>query len=269
MALPKNPLEISVPFGASRQVVHSRYHWNNDNRSEDAFVIIQRTQHGKGRVIYQDREHEVPEGHAFIVLVPEKSEYGLPENPQGPWELAWLNLYGELGIQLCREMREAFGPVIPMTRTGEAATLFFSLIRQAEQRVSVDPFTASTQCFSFLAAWTREASTPVARTLDPVQAAKLICERRFREPIGIKELAAETGLSREHFTRLFSARMKTAPAAYLRRLRAKEARQLLDRPGMTLTEAALRSGFASVKAMNRALQSLAKSSRTRRVSLPK
>ncbi len=116
---------IFPSFGASRQVVHSRYHWNNDNRSDELFVIIQRTQHGMGRVIYQDREYEVPEGHAFIVLVPEKSEYGLPENPKGPWELAWLNLYGELGIRLCREMREAFGPVIPMTRTGEAARCSF------------------------------------------------------------------------------------------------------------------------------------------------
>ncbi len=104
-----------------------------------------------------------PKGHAFIVLVPEKSEYGLPENPAGPWELAGSICMANWA-SVCAGNARSLWASDSHGADRRGGNAFFSLIRQAEHRVSVDPFTASTQCFAFLAAWTREASTPVART---------------------------------------------------------------------------------------------------------
>jgi len=101
--------------------------------------------------------------------------------------------------------------------------------------------------------WTRQLTHPTQTDHDPVKTAMAICQSRFREPLGTKELAAETGLSREHLSRLFSERTGVSPGSYLRQLRVNAARQMLKERNLLLKEIALRCGFPSVRSLQRAL----------------
>lgn len=253
---PGDNLIISTPFARRAESVNSsRYYWESDRRGDQQFVIIQQTLSGVGSFALAGKYHAVPDGCAFICLVPEPSAYRFPEASPTPWKFSWLNFYGSLALQLCRQLRDIYGPVLPLPSRSVPGAAFHALVTRAEQRLARDPHDTTLASLNFLVEWKRLLDHPQMRPADSVALAQRICQTHFREPLGIKELAAQTGLSREHLTRIFTDRMGTSPARYLRKIRAHAARRLLRYRGMTLKEAALRCGFSSTKALHRALSS--------------
>lgn len=67
----------------------------------------------------------------------------------------------------------------------------------------------------------------------------------LREPLTLEGLAAEAGISKFHFARLFKAATGEAPHRFLVRLRLDAARQMLCDTDMTAAEVAAASGYAS------------------------
>jgi len=245
---------ISSPFGKRVQRVNSsRYSWDNHLRGEEPFVIIQRTLSGNGIFRWGNRDWQVPADHAFIAVVPESSAYFYPYEAASPWVFTWLNFYGRLGILLCRELRLLYGPVLPLPGRSAAGLAFNTLAAGGEKRVVLDPYDSSIACYSFLTEWMRQLSSPQGTDTDPVETVRRICAARFREPLGIKELAAETGLSREHLTRLFGQRTGVSRARHLSALRLEAARRMLADKSISIKEAALRCGFPSPRALGRML----------------
>lgn len=252
--LGKSLLSISAPYGESESSAAStRYRYDNAQRGEEPFVIIQRTISGDGLCRWRDRDWAVPPEHAFICLVPEASSYCYPPEAEAPWHFSWLNFYGPLPVMLCAALREERGPVLPLPSRSKAQSLFSHLVAASQQRPPRDPADISLASFAFLTEWKRLLDRPEAQTTDPVDAFIQICRTRFREGLGIKELADQTGWSREHLTRTFTDRMKISPARYLRKLRTEAARDMQQFSDVSWTETALRCGFPSVKALRRAL----------------
>jgi AraC-like DNA-binding protein len=250
-------IRISAPFGTNFETVQSsRYQYRNDERGREQFVILQWTFGGFGQMSFGTETYDVPPEHAFIVIVPENSAYFYPPEAREPWHFGWLNLYGDLAIHLCKQLRKVFGPVMPLRFHGTAGKMLTRLIRQADERSPTDPYALSAECYGFLMEWAREIEAPSQRR-DPIRTAIQICQTRFRESLGVKELAAEAGLTREHFTRLFAQETQTSPARFLRQLRVDAAHQLIGQHSISLKEVALRCGFPSSKAMNRALAEVA------------
>ncbi len=248
-------LTISTIFGCLSETVSSpRYHWRSDRRGKQQFVIIQQTLSGHGLMEWENQTWEVPEGNAFICLVPERSAYRFPPDATEPWRFSWLNFYGSLAQTLCRTLRTTYGPILPLPPRSEPGLAFRALTAQAARRSPRDVCDMTQACFHFLIEWKRLLDRPQSRSSDPVETVRRICQSRFREPLGIKELAAQAGMTREHLTRIFTERTGTSPARYLRGLRVQAARGLLRHvPEITYKEAALRCGFPSVKALHRAL----------------
>lgn len=248
-------LRIAATFGCTRQrVSSSRYHWDSSQRGEAQYVILQRTISGEGVFTWEGRSWPVPAEHALISLVPEQSSYHYPASATEPWVFSWLNLYGPLAAMLFRDLRQMHGPVLPLPRRSQAAAAFEHLTAKAAKRDILEPHEASLECYAFLMEWARQLKEPSNKKTDPVETITRICQSRFREPLSIKELAMETGLSREHLTRVFTERTGISPARYLRGLRVQSAREMLDNGGtISLKETALRCGFPSSRALNRAL----------------
>lgn len=252
----ESEMNISITRGNREGVTSSsRYHWASDQRGDDHFVIIQYTISGHGTFLWQGRSWDVPPGHAFICIVPEQSAYYYPEEATETWRFAWLNFYGPLAITFCRALRDTYGPILPLPPPSSAAMNFLDLTAKGENRLFLDPSTATLAAFTFLVEWKRILERPQPGKDDPVEKVMRICQARFREPLGIKELAAQTNLSREHLTRIFTERTGISPARHLRQLRLCAAREILEHPYTTLKEAAFRCGFSSVKALQRALKS--------------
>jgi AraC-like DNA-binding protein/DNA gyrase inhibitor GyrI len=88
-----------------------------------------------------------------------------------------------------------------------------------------------------------------------IEHAILLITTRFREVLGLSELAAEVGLSPFHLHRLFKANTRETPAAYLSRIRLAHAAHLLVvLPDAPLVQIALDSGFSSAATFARAFR---------------
>ena len=249
-----NAIFLSIPFGDGLSSAYSpRYCWNNAMRGQEEFVILQWTLEGEGCFEIEGKSWPVREEETFIAIVPEQSEYSFPKQAQEPWNFAWINIYGSLGVALFRQFRMQFGPVVPLPRRSAAGMMFLRLAELAHAGKLPAPHQASAECYAFLMEWSHQLTRPMLQLGDPVQVAIALCTARFREPLGVKELAAQTGLSREHFTRIFTERMGKSPARYLRDLRASAAQQMLRKQDAPLKEVAMRCGFPSVRSLKMAL----------------
>jgi AraC-like DNA-binding protein len=242
---------ISVPFKAGREQVTSRsYRYDNLTRDDTCFVIVQRTISGVGAFYLRGKREEVPEGYAFLAIVPEPSSYAYEGPARVPWVFSWLNFYGGPSAAMARQIRDLHGPVLPLAADSVAGKRFELLL---ERPLHADPLQEAADAYLFLICWVQELGRDLAKNAHPLQASIRKMETRFHEPLGVKQLAAEAGLSREHFSRLFVETTGVSPASYLRAIRLGHARRLLGRKSNTLKETALRCGFPSAAALRRAL----------------
>lgn len=242
------------PLSLHRESVLSpRYHWDNSRRGEGRFVIIQKTISGHGVFRFEGVEHPIPVDHAFIAIVPEDSVYYYPKEGHEPWKFSWMNLYGDFATRLIGNFRAAHGPVLPLSSRTKSGMLFERLSGGHER--PVDPYTNSALCYQFLMEWARELAAPRDQERSAVQIALDLCAVRFREQIGVKELADASGLTREHFTRIFTQQTGNSPARHLRDLRTRAAREMMSIKGIPLKEIVLRCGFPSVRSLKNALDS--------------
>lgn len=76
-------------------------------------------------------------------------------------------------------------------------------------------------------------------------------QREFERPIRLSEAACLSGLSEGHFSRLFHESTGLRFVEYVNETRLDEARRLLSKPDLPVTEAAFASGFQSLSQFNR------------------
>jgi len=232
----------------------SSYRWRNDQRGDGPCVILQWSHLGRGWFRLGARVYPVDPGMVFIGLVPEASSYGFPKSAPEPWEFSWLNIDGSAAVWHWKRFRDAHGPVLRLSEGGEAAREFRAIVQATISRGWADGRKASLACYQFLAQWDRELRQPVR--LVPGFIRQLIEETaRTGRLAGVKELAAEVGWTREHFTRVATLELGEAPATALRRLRAQRAKELRKLTGLPLEEIARYAGFGSKRSLERALRS--------------
>jgi AraC-like DNA-binding protein len=241
-------------FRTKETVASPKYRWSCQDRGTVPFVILQWTLSGEGIFESPRGIQRVPPDHAFIAVVPQNASYYYPPDAREPWTFSWLNWYGTLACELFRRFQERFGLVIPLASRGPAAASLRRLIAIAAAPGSPERSELSLQSYAFALEWWREASGPSGTSESRLARAVQFCRQHFREPLGVKEIAAEAGMSREHFTRIFVDAMKQPPATFLRRLRVDEAAALLRETELPLHEIAMRSGFYSTRHLMRAFQ---------------
>ena len=232
-----------------------RYRWDNLRWPNGHFVIIQHTLSGQGIYARQGRGHEVVgAGRAFIAVVPERSTYFFPPGAEAPWQFRWLNMRGPLACGFWKAFCVEFGEV-PLLEAGSPAERQLNdLFRFLDEGTPADPLTVSERIYSFALAWQRQLRKVAVKPVDALPEAAAFCERHYRLPIKVKEIAAHVGLSREHLTRIFQERYQVSPAMYLRQLRLKAARELLDSTGHPLSEVAVRAGFQDARQLRKWLR---------------
>ncbi|GAS92947.1 helix-turn-helix transcriptional regulator [Mycolicibacterium brisbanense] len=84
---------------------------------------------------------------------------------------------------------------------------------------------------------------PPARYL---QRAKDLADARYADPITVDDLAAAAGLSRAHFSRMFSRTFGESPQAYLRSGRLERAAALLRNTDRSVADICVMVGLQSV-----------------------
>ncbi|MEW2585290.1 GlxA family transcriptional regulator [Streptomyces virginiae] len=103
-------------------------------------------------------------------------------------------------------------------------------------------------------------SVPLTVPADPADPGDRIDELRMwigdhlTEDLSAEALAGRLHLSVRHFSRLFSRRTATTPAAYVESVRLEAARRLLQDSGHSLPEVAALSGLGSVESLHRSFR---------------
>ena len=89
------------------------------------------------------------------------------------------------------------------------------------------------------------ASAPTRSTLDRVEEARILLERRFRDALSLADLATAVDLSPYHLCRMFRKASGLTVHRYLVRLRLREAVDRLADGAPDLSRVALATGFSS------------------------
>ena len=228
------------------------------NRGRDPFVIVQWTHAGSGVFRFQESDHQVPAGSAFIAIVPEEAEYRFQAGAPEPWRFAWINFYGGLSLQLWRALRSATGPVLALAGKSVAGRDFSQLLANVGARRFADRYEASAAGFAFFMTLCRQtnAMSSVLSRHDRTAAAARRVAGSFSagSPAGVKLLAAEAGVTREHFSRVFRAQQGESPGKFLRLQRLQAASEMMAATSLPLREIALRCGFTSARHLTNVFQ---------------
>src|SRR5260370_26624528 len=78
-----------------------------------------------------------------------------------------------------------------------------------------------------------------------------VMHRRMAEPLSVPRLARLVHLSPSRMTALFAAQLGTPPMQFLRRLRLRRARLLIDRTFLTVTEIRTLVGYDDPRTLTR------------------
>ena len=226
-------------------VFSSSYRWDSSRRGRAPQVILQRTFAGSGQFRVRDQIHPVGPSQMFITMVPEAAEYWFDPDIARFWRFQWLNLNGSFAQSIWGSLRDRFGPVVPMPENSAASLAMTRLIHDVESGQLANIELAAQACYGFFIVLWRQLEGRDTGVSPPVAQLQEQIRSRFRDPVNIKELCGEVGLSREHLSREFRRVYGLEPGAYLRRLRLEAAEVFLQQTLLGIDEIAARTGFSN------------------------
>ncbi|MFI5356369.1 MAG: helix-turn-helix domain-containing protein [Opitutales bacterium] len=232
-----------------------RYNWHGLKRGRAEFSLFQYTLAGAGRLRLGAQEWPVPPGTAMLLHFPDDNQYWLPPD-SGAWEFIYVCLHGREVSRLWRSLENRLGaraPFAPEARPVQVAT---RVVAQALAGRITNAFAASALAYELTMALAGEMRPPRAseRTQPALERARQFAETHLAQPLTVDDLAAQAGLSRYHFSRLFAAHTGLPPATWLVEQRVKEAARLLRGTRLTLKEIAAQCGFPNPNYLGRVFQ---------------
>ena len=248
-----NVLWSVTAFGDERWPAGRRYWWDNRDRHTRG-GCVQATLEGSVVIRERGSERISDAGTLMIFLYGEDSQYGRPSPFAEPYRCAWVSLDGAGVVEHLRAIRDLVGPVLrdepgrPLTE--ELLSLQTRLRNGEVSRPTMQA--AATQrlvmgVYESAARHRREELSPVERAV----------ERLLSQPFApdnAQQIADRYGVSREHFTRIFTQRTGTPPARYLAHVRARRAERLLQSTGLTVDAVARQVGVRDAAALGRLIR---------------
>ena len=236
--------------------VHGRAYAHDGSR-RGPYVLLQHTLSGAGRVRLGRRHFAVRPGETMLLRFPDDAGYWCEEGRA--WEFFWLCLNGREVLRLWREAMEG-GPVVRLSN--DAVLRLGSLCLEALRGGLSSPPRASLVAYEtamILIDELRPSRERASRNAGPVSAverALSACHAdALRDPLlDVAKLASLSGLSRHHFTRVFTEAVGEPPGRFMRRRRMDEAARLLTGTALGVKAVALRCGFEDPNSFARAFQ---------------
>lgn len=197
---------------------------------------------GKGVFERGGKSYNIGKNEAFLIRPDELTYYRADE--ENPWNYMWLGVSGSIVDEM---IRTALGDEIVFRVNNEILieieNLYHGCLDKAELGYKIFAV-----LFKFLGDVQAKKGTDSVRQLDAVSSAVNFMENNYFRPIDVSTIASEMGISRSHFTTLFTSAMGVAPYNYLLKLRiAKAEKLLIERPSLTVTEVAYSVGFSGVE----------------------
>lgn len=227
----------------------ARYRFAARRRGE-RLAVVQLGLAGLGRVWSADgRQRRVAPGEALVFRTDvDDITYGLADGDPA-WRFVYAELAGPAALQLLGEVIARHGHVVAADAPA-ITRLVAGLADRAGAHHAVWDAGASLRTASELLAALAPARDGAGTALTRRAVAWFDADLAARSTVA--RAAAELGVGRERLTRAMRAALGEAPAAWLRRRRLDQARQLLAAPEATVAAVAARVGYASVAQFVRA-----------------
>jgi AraC-like DNA-binding protein len=219
------------------------YDWDGRKRGETPFTVLQHTIKGAGNLRYESRNYRVKEGETLLVLVPHNHRYWLEQN--GRWEFFWISMNGEEALRIHKAILATTGPILnlkPETieRLADCSLRLISGGADQPGSASAIAYEAAMvlydDVFGSHPVFSQEYRT-MSHVIDHISA-------NLEKPLPVEVLADVSGLSRAHFSRLFTASEGVPPAEFVLRKRLQRATKLLTKAAnLSVKEIAVMSGF--------------------------
>jgi AraC-like DNA-binding protein len=218
------------------------YHWNGQTRGRTPFSVLQVTLSGKGHLQYERHRRVVGPGETMLVVIPHQHRYWIEDGEC--WEFFWLAMTGQEALRLHRAILAAAGPVFRLhadtverlaaisldlrdgkaERPGEASTLAY----EATMKLYEDVLGGD--------GGLKSARAPIRQVL-------VYIRNHLHQPLEVQTLADLAGLSRAHFTRVFTSVEGLSPAEYIFSERMRRAASLLTSSAASVKQVSRDCGF--------------------------
>ncbi|WP_416797395.1 helix-turn-helix domain-containing protein [Ciceribacter azotifigens] len=244
---------VSLPRG--RQSLHTMptssgyeirrggdYDWDGRKRGLAPFTVLQHTIGGRGNLRYENRTMQVRPGETLLLLVPHNHRYWLERNET--WAFFWISMNGEEALRIHRSILAMTGPVLRLQpeTIDQLAHCCHRLVTGAET-----PGAASAVAYEAAMALYDDVfgSHPTfAQEYRALQHVLSHIESHLDQRLAVGELAAVAGLSRAHFSRIFTASEGLPPAEFVLQKRLRRAAKLLTKAAeMPIKEVSALCGF--------------------------
>lgn len=232
----------AMPTSAGYEIRQDEpYDWDGRRRGQTPFTVLQHTISGTGRLRYESRSYRVNAGDTLLVLVPHNHRYWLEKGER--WEYFWLSMNGEEALRIHRLILAAAGPVLKLQQVtiDHLADCSLRLVRGAKT-----PASASAIAYEAAMVLYDDVFGSHAFAADR-SAMQIVIDHindNLDKPLPVDELARVSGLSRAHFSRVFSESEGVPPAEFVLQQRMQRAAKLLTKAAfIPVKEVAIMSGF--------------------------
>jgi AraC-like DNA-binding protein len=223
----------------------SSYEWNGRLRGRAPFTVLQHTVSGAGNLQYERRRFRLRAGDTMLVIVPHNHRYWVEDG--GRWEFFWISMSGQEAVRLHRTIQATTGPVLKLQpeTIDHIAACCLRLIDGAGETAG------AASAIAYEAAAALYDGVFSSRALDSeyeedaaIRGVVTHVLANLDKELSVAELAEIAGMSRAHFSRLFTASEGTPPASFVRQERMRRAARLLtSHPHLATKEIAVMTGF--------------------------
>lgn len=203
------------------------YDWDGLRRGQTPFSVLQHTVAGRGRLQYERRLWRPEAGQTMLVSIPHAHRYWI--EPGEDWSFFWIAITGREALRLNRAILRVAGPVfrlrsetvdalaavcsslrVPLSGAGQASSLAYQAIMLVYDDVMA-----------------RDERTDAATGNEAIDRTVAFIGANLDTALDIETLAAVAGVSRSHFSRLFTRTKGIAPSAFVAGRRMDLAARLL------------------------------------------
>lgn len=201
--------------------------------------VLHYVTHGQGIYLVGDRRWPVEEGEIFVSHPGETTTY--VSDRENPMSYIWVSF----------DCTPVFADMLQtdIIAAPWAKNIFADMLRSSE--TAVPEWTICACLHQFFVGLAQRQAVHTNTETDYVNLAVHYIQSNFSEDIRIADLAADLGLNRSYFCRIFKEQMGVPPQEYLVTHRLETAAELLTELGLSQKEVILRVGYQDVSTFSR------------------
>lgn len=220
-------LPFPTLIGVGHHYIDSHdYSWNSRNRTKK-FCLIQYCISGEGALEVDEIHYPILPGDAFILDIPGKSHYYLPDH-SSHWEVLYLEFSKEC-LPLIRKIYETSGPIVHLTKESGLEEQMMS-IYEATMKNELKTFFENTKTaynlWMDLTLYTLTHSQKEVTKMDHTKA--YIDQNYYREELNLDLIAEQVGISKYYMCKEFQKKYGITPGKYLKEVRISKSCHLLS-----------------------------------------